>query len=74
VIAGGGSPRGRLGEEPVEGITLTGEIVQVLIGRHPLLKTLKEKQDSPDGAYLLSSPVAAVRATLGGWRGIATRA
>lgn len=49
--------------------TLTGEIVQVLIGRHPLLKTLKEKQDSPDGAYLLSSPVAAVRATLEGLEG-----
>jgi hypothetical protein len=49
--------------------TLTGEIVQVLIGRHPLLKTLKEKQDSPDGAYLLSSPVLAVRATLEGLEG-----
>jgi hypothetical protein len=53
----------------MDGTTLTGEIVQVLIGRHPLLKTLKEKQDSPDGAYLLSSPVAAVRATLEGLEG-----
>lgn len=44
-------------------------IARVLIGRHPLLKTLKEKQDSPDGAYLLTEPVDAVEVTLEGFAG-----
>lgn len=44
-------------------------IAQVLIGRHPLLKTLKEKQESPDGAYLLSEPVTSVEVTLEGFAG-----
>lgn len=46
--------------------TRTAEVVQVLIGRHPLLGTLREKQASPDGAYLVSEPVGEVELTLEG--------
>lgn len=48
---------------------LEGRIVDVLVGRHPLLATLKEKQDSKDGAYLVSSSVPEVRVTLEGFEG-----
>ena len=44
-------------------------ITQVLIGRHPLLRTLKEKQDSPDGAYLLTEPVESVEVMMEGFAG-----
>jgi hypothetical protein len=46
--------------------TLIAEVAQLLIGRHPLLATLKEKQASPDGAYLVSEPIEAVEVTLDG--------
>lgn len=45
---------------------VTAEIAQVLIGRHPLLGMVKEKQASPDGGYLVSTPIDAVEVTLEG--------
>lgn len=49
-------------------ITLEATVVQVLIGLHPLI-SLAEKRASPDGRYLVSTPVRAVRATLEGLEG-----
>lgn len=49
------------------GITVEGRVVQVLVGHHPLLKTRKEFEDSPDGAYLVSEPQPSVRATMEGF-------
>ncbi len=49
--------------------TLQGQIVEVLIGEWPLLATLGEKQASPDGAYLVSTPVSRVSVTLDGFAG-----
>jgi hypothetical protein len=46
-----------------------GQIVEVLIGERPLLATLGEKQASPDGAYLVSTPVPRVSVTLDGFAG-----
>lgn len=49
--------------------TIHGEIVEVLIGERPLLATLGEKQASPDGAYLVTTPVSRVTVTLDGFAG-----
>ena len=46
--------------------TVSGHLVEVLIGQHPLLATLKEKQASPDAAYMVTTPVPEVRADLDG--------
>ncbi len=50
------------------GITVEGRVVQTLVGRHPLV-TLREKRESPDGAYLISAPQAALYANLEGIEG-----
>lgn len=48
---------------------LEGRVARVLVGREPLLGTLREKQESPDGAYLLTTAVPAARVTLDGFEG-----
>ncbi len=50
------------------GITVEGRVVQTLVGHHPLV-TLRDKRESPDGAYLVSTPQATVRAQLEGIEG-----
>jgi len=50
------------------GITVEGRIVQTLVGRHPPV-TLREKRESPDGAYLVSTPQATICANLEGIEG-----
>lgn len=49
-------------------ITLEATVVRVLIGTHPPV-ALAEKRASPDGRYLVSTPVPMVRATLEGLEG-----
>lgn len=46
-----------------------GRIAEVLIGEHALLATLAEKQASPSGAYLVTTPVPEVAVTLNGFVG-----
>jgi len=43
-----------------------GRIVAVLIGMHPPLQTLREKQESEHATYLATTPVASVQVTLEG--------
>ena len=43
-----------------------GRIVEVLIGTHPPLQTLREKQESEHAAYLATTTVASVQVTLEG--------
>ncbi len=50
------------------GITVEGHVVQTLVGRHPLM-TLRDKRESPDGAYLVSTPEAVICAQLEGIEG-----
>ena len=48
---------------------LEGRVVEVLIGTHPPVATLQEKQDSPDAAYLVTTPVPQVRVNVEGFAG-----
>lgn len=48
---------------------LEGRVVEVLIGTAPPLNALEPKLASPDAAYLVSTPVSAVRVTLEGFEG-----
>ena len=49
--------------------TVAGRVVDVLIGREPLLETLAEKQASPDGSYLITTRVLEVSVDLDGFVG-----
>jgi hypothetical protein len=54
---------------PAGPLTLHGQVAGVLVGLQPLLATLKEKEDSPDARYMLTTLQPTVRVTFDGFDG-----